>query len=603
MNPEAHDDEVLLSRAIDGDLDAEERRRLEERLEVEPDLADELAALESLRDSLLEIGTEQAPVGLASSCLDELQKTLPELSGAPTINRFRLRFAAGILLLVGLGIGALVELGGTDRPAPDPRVENKASGWSESSPVEAPADHDEMDMEAPLADREVEAVPVVEAQLQQTVDPSLVRFRRALSRARELDDEAREAGSPTFKLFFAAMRQLPEREREGRGGLAFRKRIATAPPVRSGPIVLEEALKKTANRKTGAPTAFKSPIPAEKKERGAPEKAPLEKSRARRRSATTNGSAVGGGGGPGAGSAGGAKSPTGNHDKKAPNAPRPSATAGPQGGRTPRGQSQLARPHVSLQRSSRSPQREPRRVQRNTLPGHDTTSVLDKRLPISDNRHSRRPAMTTESSARPAPPLGEPTVGKVLPDRTFTVTDALINDYFEGLQIDRGPYDRGETPVPSMVARASDDYFTQTKFAQDKGHLWMRQEWTFSKPLVAGASYTAHAHIEDIYERRDRTVVNTAMSLHDAGGEQVLTSNHHQSFLLTRPRSRSSSATRRRRKAPASSSSPRATRSPPSSAPSPSRCAASISTAARATTPTFRPRRSSASRTSSSAAP
>ena len=44
----------------------------------------------------------------------------------------------------------------------------------------------------------------------------------------------------------------------------------------------------------------------------------------------------------------------------------------------------------------------------------------------------------------------EPTVGKILPNKDFTVTDALLEDYYEGLELDRGPFDRGETPVPSM---------------------------------------------------------------------------------------------------------------------------------------------------------
>ncbi len=143
--------------------------------------------------------------------------------------------------------------------------------------------------------------------------------------------------------------------------------------------------------------------------------------------------------------------------------------------------------------------------------------------------------MTTETTQRPNREIEDPTVGKVLPDHQFNVTDALIEDYFEGLAIDRTAFDRGDTPVPSMIARASDSYFEETRFQQDKGHLWMRQQWAFNSPLQPGASYTTHGQIEDIYERRDRTVVNTAISVEDGGGDTVLTANHHQSFLLTPP--------------------------------------------------------------------
>lgn len=143
--------------------------------------------------------------------------------------------------------------------------------------------------------------------------------------------------------------------------------------------------------------------------------------------------------------------------------------------------------------------------------------------------------MTADTSTSPTNHAEEPFVGKVLAERLFVVTDALIDDYFDGLQLDRSAFDRGETPVPSMVARAADDYFSETRFQQDKGHLWMRQEWAFYRPLQRGARYSAHAEIVDIYERRDRTVVNTAVSLADQSGTTVLTSNHHQSFLLSPP--------------------------------------------------------------------
>ncbi len=129
----------------------------------------------------------------------------------------------------------------------------------------------------------------------------------------------------------------------------------------------------------------------------------------------------------------------------------------------------------------------------------------------------------------------DPTVGKILPNKDFAVSDALLEDYFEGLTLDRGPFDRGETPVPSMIATAADDYFRESAFGQQRGHLWMRQQWTFAQPLKRNTAYVTCGCIEDIYRKRDRTVVNTALNVVDSHGAEVLTLNHHQSFLLDAP--------------------------------------------------------------------
>ena len=126
----------------------------------------------------------------------------------------------------------------------------------------------------------------------------------------------------------------------------------------------------------------------------------------------------------------------------------------------------------------------------------------------------------------------EPTVGKVLDDREFVVTDAMVDDHFDGLSLDRAAFDRGDEPVPSMVAGGADNFHGQSAFSQDRGHLWMRQVWELNAPLERGQKYMAHASIEDIYKRRDRTVVDTAMELEDADGEVVIRAHHHQSFLL-----------------------------------------------------------------------
>ena len=139
------------------------------------------------------------------------------------------------------------------------------------------------------------------------------------------------------------------------------------------------------------------------------------------------------------------------------------------------------------------------------------------------------------SDANIAPADHDPTVGKILPDKDFTVTDALLEDYYEGLKLDRGPFDLGETPVPSMIAADADNYFSESAFHQQRGHLWMRQEWTFAKPLQRNEVYVTRGRIEDIYRKRDRTLVNTAVTVMDLHGVEILTLNHHQSFLLDAP--------------------------------------------------------------------
>jgi acyl dehydratase len=128
-----------------------------------------------------------------------------------------------------------------------------------------------------------------------------------------------------------------------------------------------------------------------------------------------------------------------------------------------------------------------------------------------------------------------PTVGQVLKEKSFDVTQARIDDYFEGLEIDGGPFDRGEQPVPSMIAIEADSYFAESAFAQQRGHLWMRQQWRFVEPLRRGESYSTRARIADIYKRRDRTLVNTEVQVVDHNGAEALTLNHHQSFLLDAP--------------------------------------------------------------------
>ncbi len=125
----------------------------------------------------------------------------------------------------------------------------------------------------------------------------------------------------------------------------------------------------------------------------------------------------------------------------------------------------------------------------------------------------------------------EPQIGKRLSERRFAVDDSVLDDYHQGLALTRRP----GTPVPSMVASSPDNgYFDEIAFNNHFGHLWMRQEFEFFAPLGAGESYVVSGQIRDIYPRRDRSVVQYEVELHDSDGALKLRTQHHQSFLRDR---------------------------------------------------------------------
>ena len=121
-----------------------------------------------------------------------------------------------------------------------------------------------------------------------------------------------------------------------------------------------------------------------------------------------------------------------------------------------------------------------------------------------------------------------PYVGKRLSSGTFVVDDAVLADYYGGLELE--PPASGL--LPSTIASGPDgDYFWEIAFANQTGHLWMREEWALSAPMEAGAVYRIEGDICDIYDRRNRVVVDYRVRLKDGAGRQVLETHHHQSFL------------------------------------------------------------------------
>lgn len=120
----------------------------------------------------------------------------------------------------------------------------------------------------------------------------------------------------------------------------------------------------------------------------------------------------------------------------------------------------------------------------------------------------------------------EPYIGQVLPRRQWTVTPEMVDIYRRGLTLDPRP------GAPQMLANGAE---TTLLFPQQRGHLWLRQEWEFHEPLAEGVPYTVDQSVVDVYPRRDRTILLTETTLRDAEGRVVSRQRHHQSFLLDNP--------------------------------------------------------------------
>ncbi|MEE9284694.1 MAG: hypothetical protein V3V35_03090, partial [Dehalococcoidia bacterium] len=127
-------------------------------------------------------------------------------------------------------------------------------------------------------------------------------------------------------------------------------------------------------------------------------------------------------------------------------------------------------------------------------------------------------------------------VGKDLGRRDFVVTEEFLHHYFQGLALDRSWYDKqspyGRPVAPSMVVTRADELFSGAGFKNSFGTLWMRQEWTFHQPMVPGGRYVVASRVLDIYQHRNRTVVNQEVTVRTPEDQMVAQGRHHQSFLL-----------------------------------------------------------------------
>jgi acyl dehydratase len=126
--------------------------------------------------------------------------------------------------------------------------------------------------------------------------------------------------------------------------------------------------------------------------------------------------------------------------------------------------------------------------------------------------------------------------GKELGRRDFVLTEADLEHYFAGLQLDRARY-RERSPysrpvAPSMAITAIEDRFMGAIVLNPFGTLWRRQEWTLRAPSVPGERYEASARVAQVYEHRGRTIVAMETTLRTPDGRLVAQGVHHQSFVL-----------------------------------------------------------------------
>ncbi len=122
----------------------------------------------------------------------------------------------------------------------------------------------------------------------------------------------------------------------------------------------------------------------------------------------------------------------------------------------------------------------------------------------------------------------EPYEGQTLKPRPFAITPDLLSDYFAGLDI------APRADVPLMVANTV-DAGGRLLFSQQRGHLWLRQEWEFHGQLHEDVEYTVDGRVASIYPRKERTILLTETILRDPAGAVVSIQRHHQSFLLDAP--------------------------------------------------------------------
>ena len=126
-------------------------------------------------------------------------------------------------------------------------------------------------------------------------------------------------------------------------------------------------------------------------------------------------------------------------------------------------------------------------------------------------------------------------VGKELEPRLFEISKKTVNDYFEGLKVDRSFYENigseDKLVTPSMVIIDAES-ISGASFRNNFGNLWMRQEVDFHAPLPTEERLNVSSKVLDIYEWRNRTIVLQESEIFNEKKELLGAMRHHQSYLL-----------------------------------------------------------------------
>ena len=126
-------------------------------------------------------------------------------------------------------------------------------------------------------------------------------------------------------------------------------------------------------------------------------------------------------------------------------------------------------------------------------------------------------------------------VGKQLEPRSIEISKKTVDDYFEGLKVDRAAYENisqdKDLVTPYMVIIDAES-ISGASFRNNFGNLWMRQEVDFHAPLPTEESLDVRSRVLDIYEWRNRTIVLQESEIFNQNEELLGAMRHHQNYLL-----------------------------------------------------------------------
>lgn len=101
MDNSTPDMSVLLVQYLDGELDAEEKASLEQRLEKDPSLQQELESLKQTREAIRLFGLQQQVSGIHHQMMSQMRAPVRKMSNARRVIRYSVAVAASVILIAG----------------------------------------------------------------------------------------------------------------------------------------------------------------------------------------------------------------------------------------------------------------------------------------------------------------------------------------------------------------------------------------------------------------------------------------------------------------------------------------------------------------------